>query len=52
MRGGDCGMGACGGMDLFTAAWLPRATAFFLDCSGGDGSQGHRRPHVRAFPLG
>jgi len=51
-RGSDEGCGACGGMDLFTAAWLPQATAFFLAPSGADGNLVHRAPRVRrAFPL-
>ncbi len=46
MRGGDSGFGACGGMDLFTACWLPQATAFFFECSGAD-----TRRIRRTFPL-
>ena len=51
-RGGDGGMGACGGMDPFTAYWLPQATSYVL-CSEGYGSRGYGRADVRrAFSLG
>jgi sulfatase-modifying factor enzyme 1 len=52
-RGSDDGCGACGGMDLFTACWLPRATAYFYEVpSGGDRPQGYHAPRVRrAFPV-
>ncbi len=51
-RGGDGGYGACGGMDLFTACWLPQATAFFIGGSEENDSGAHTGPRVRrAFPL-
>jgi hypothetical protein len=52
VRGSDGGRGACGGADLFTAIWLPRATAYQWTVPQDEQHQGALRMYVRrCFPI-
>jgi hypothetical protein len=52
LRSGDGGRFACGGTDLFTSIWLPRATAFVWRIPKEEWDEGTIRMSVRrCFPL-